>query len=165
VAEGLYYGRVHLIHLPAEELPFADNLFDLVTCLEALEFMIHPKTVIAELVRVTRPGGWLLLTNRKGFDAALMPGKTWSNEQAKAIYREEFGLLDVRIQTWQLDYDLVWAKKAGTSLPTRARPLEEIWLCPRCGKPEMILVEEAYVCGECEARVPVSKDGVIEVMG
>jgi Methylase involved in ubiquinone/menaquinone biosynthesis len=34
--------RVALVWCPAETLPFADDLFDLVTCLESLEFMASP---------------------------------------------------------------------------------------------------------------------------
>lgn len=163
LAEGLFYGRVHLMHAPAEALPFPDHTFDLVTCLEALEFMAQPKTVIAELVRVTRPGGLLLLTNRRGRDTRLMPRKTWTREQALAIYQEEFGLVEVQIRGWQVDYDLVWARKAGQSQPRRARPLEEIWLCPACAQPAMVKNERGYHCSNCQHHVTVGEDGVIEV--
>ena len=161
LVEGMYYGRVMLMHMPAEHLDFPPDTFDLVTCLEALEFTANPRVVIAELVRVTRPGGWLLLTNRKGVDARMMPGKAWSLPEAEAVYRVEFGLLDVTVQRWQLDYDLIWARKPGHSQPTRARPLEEIWCCSRCQEREMIAVPDAYVCQNCEHRVAVGDDGVI----
>ena len=161
LTEAMYYGRVHLMHIPAENLPFPDATFDLVSCLEALEFMHQPRVVVAELVRVTRPGGWLLLTNRCGTDAKLMPGKAWTPKQARRIYTKEFGLMGVRIQPWQFDYDLVWAQKPGSSSPTRKRPLEEIWRCSRCAEIEMIAVEGGYICGNCEQRVSTEKDGVI----
>lgn len=162
VAEWMDCGRVHLMHLPAENLPFPDDTFDLVTCLEALEFMSRPYAAIEEMIRVTRPGGWLLLTNRRGTDARLMPGKTWSHERAYQIYTEKFGLLEVEILPWQDLYDLVWARKSGDSLPTRVRPLEEIWLCSRCHTPTMIQDENGYRCGNCRKRVSVARDGVIE---
>ncbi len=38
-----YDELVDFIWCPAEKLPFADNTFDVVTCLEALEFMSNPK--------------------------------------------------------------------------------------------------------------------------
>lgn len=164
VAEWMDCGRVYLMHLPAERLPFPDNTFDLVTCLEALEFMNRPYAAIAEMIRVTRPGGWLLVTNRGGSDARLMPGKTWPREKARQIYTEKFGLLEVEILPWQDLYDLVWARKPGDSLPTRARPLEEVWLCPRCHTARMIRNENGYVCASCQRSFPIAKDGVIEVV-
>lgn len=45
----------------AERLGFADNSFDLVTCQTVLIYMQDPKAVIAEMVRVTRPGGLVLV--------------------------------------------------------------------------------------------------------
>ncbi|NJL96143.1 MAG: methyltransferase domain-containing protein [Anaerolineae bacterium] len=164
MVEGLVFGRLHLLHHPAEHLPFPEGAFDLVCCLEALEFMVRPRAVVAELVRVTRPGGWLLLTNRLGTDARLMPGKAWSLEQAQQIYQEEFGLLEVEVQRWQVDYSLIWARKPGESLPTRSRPLEEVWCCPRCGKTALLRVAGAYRCTACEARVPVGADEIIEAL-
>jgi SAM-dependent methyltransferase len=45
-----------------EELPFADATFDLVTCLDVIEHTPDDVRALRELVRVTRPGGYLLLT-------------------------------------------------------------------------------------------------------
>lgn len=43
-------------------LPFADNQFDKVVSMTALEFVADAKTAVAELNRVTRPGGTIVLT-------------------------------------------------------------------------------------------------------
>jgi SAM-dependent methyltransferase len=45
-----------------EELPFADRSFDLVTCLDVIEHTPDDLRALRELARVTRPGGYLLLT-------------------------------------------------------------------------------------------------------
>jgi SAM-dependent methyltransferase len=45
-----------------EELPFPDSTFDLVTCLDVIEHTPDDLRALRELVRVTRPGGYLLLT-------------------------------------------------------------------------------------------------------
>jgi SAM-dependent methyltransferase len=45
-----------------EELPFADATFDVVTCLDVIEHTPDDGVTLAELRRVTRPGGLLLLT-------------------------------------------------------------------------------------------------------
>jgi SAM-dependent methyltransferase len=46
----------------AEELPFADATFDVVTCLDVVEHTPDDRATLAELRRVTRPGGLLLVT-------------------------------------------------------------------------------------------------------
>jgi SAM-dependent methyltransferase len=44
----------------AEELPFAEASFDLVTCQTVLIHCDDPRAVLAEMIRVTRPGGLVL---------------------------------------------------------------------------------------------------------
>src|SRR5579875_3198029 len=44
-----------------EELPFADATFDLITCLDVIEHTPDDRLTLAELRRVCRPGGWLLV--------------------------------------------------------------------------------------------------------
>jgi ubiquinone/menaquinone biosynthesis C-methylase UbiE len=73
--------RLHFVHHSARELPFDDALFDVVTCLEALEFMPDPEATLNELIRVLRPGGLLFITNRTGPRARFMPGRIWSRER------------------------------------------------------------------------------------
>src|SRR5258708_38771082 len=92
--------RMTLIYQPAQKLPFDDNTFDAVTCLEALEFMPDPDAVIAELIRVARPGALILLTNRKGIEAKLMPGKTVPRTEIAERLRRRFGLEDVNVMVW-----------------------------------------------------------------
>jgi SAM-dependent methyltransferase len=53
-------GEVHVGRV--EELPWEDRVFDLVTCLDVLEHTPDDIIVLQELRRVTKPGGWLLLT-------------------------------------------------------------------------------------------------------
>lgn len=45
-----------------EALPFADATFDVVTCLDVIEHTPDDRATLAELRRVTRPGGLLLVT-------------------------------------------------------------------------------------------------------
>ena len=46
------------------DLPFADGTFDVVTCLEAMEFMSRRDHCLHEMLRVLRPGGLLFISNR-----------------------------------------------------------------------------------------------------
>jgi len=45
--------RLHFIQHSAQNLPFEDDFFDVVTCMEALEFLPAPVAALAELVRYT----------------------------------------------------------------------------------------------------------------
>ena len=47
---------------PDEPLPFADNVFDLVTCIETLEHVRDVQLALSEIRRVLRPAGRLALT-------------------------------------------------------------------------------------------------------
>lgn len=45
-----------------EELPWEEDTFDLVTSLDVIEHTADDRLTLAELRRVTKPGGWLLVT-------------------------------------------------------------------------------------------------------
>lgn len=45
-----------------EELPWPDQSFDLITCLDVIEHTPDDRLVLRELLRVCKPGGWLLAT-------------------------------------------------------------------------------------------------------
>jgi ubiquinone/menaquinone biosynthesis C-methylase UbiE len=94
----------------SKSLPFAEGAFDTVTCLEVLEFTPNPPAALGELVRVLRPGGWLVITNRIGWRAPLILGRTYSKTRFTNLLRQA-GLKDVQIYPWQVDYDLAWARK------------------------------------------------------
>lgn len=155
-----YGERVSLIWTPAESLPFGDGTFDIVTCLESLEFMAHPKQVLRELARVLRPGGILLVTNR--ISTRLMPGKTWSSEQIQQLL-QSLGIEQVMIEVWQADYDQVWGRKAGVSPFVGVHPLGEVLGCPRCRQGPMAQQGDLWVCERCRGSARVGADGVIEL--
>jgi SAM-dependent methyltransferase len=153
--------RLTYIWQDAQRLPFDDGTFDAVTCLEALEFTPNPRDVLAELVRVLRPGGVLLVTNRVGRDARFMPGKTFPRDAFGQLLRE-FPLEEVRIRPWQMDYDLTWAVKAGEPRGGGVRPLPQVLRCPACGG-RVSREAQAFRCAACARAYPVAEDGVIEM--
>src|SRR5438128_529446 len=54
-----YYGnRIELRRFDAEELPYADNSFDVVLIFEAIYYLNHAARFIREARRVLRPGGY-----------------------------------------------------------------------------------------------------------
>ncbi len=91
-------------------LPFRDATFAAVTCLEALEFTGNPRQTLRELVRVLRPGGVLLVSNRVGWDALWFPGRSCGRGRVEALLRA-LGLEEVEREAWQVYYDLIWARK------------------------------------------------------
>ncbi len=151
--------RVTLLWTPAERLPFANDTFDVVTCLEALEFMEQPEAAMAECVRVLRPGGLLLLTNR--INTRLMPGKTMTDETMQALL-ESLGMAQVEPEYWQVDYNRIWGLKAGQSLPTGARSLVEILRCPQCDALLDFAVDR-YTCPSGHFSAPIATDRVVEM--
>jgi ubiquinone/menaquinone biosynthesis C-methylase UbiE len=153
--------RLTYIWQDARNLPFDDDTFDAVTCLEALEFMPDPREVLSELVRVLRPGGVLLTTNRVGRDAKLLPQRAFPRDEFKDLLRQ-FPLEDIKVQIWQMDYDLVWAVKSGKPQGGGVRPLPEILRCPTCTQ-RIERATDGFHCPNCNRLYPVAEDGVIEM--
>lgn len=157
--------RTHLIWQTVVALPFPDDTFDAVTCIEAWEFFPEGRENLRELVRVLRPGGTLMLTNRTGHEAKVMPGKTLPTAALRSWLVDELGLVDVTDERWQVDYDIFWAHKPGHSLPQGPVPLAEILQCPVCGTVEYVETDDTgWVCLECETRLHTGEDGVIELL-
>lgn len=112
VALERYQGRVALLQQDARALGFKDAVFDCVTCLEALEFMPKPTRALEEMIRVLRPGGVLLLSNRVGRDTWFFPARICGRGKLESHLRR-MGLKRILTQRWQTHYDLVWASKAS----------------------------------------------------
>ncbi len=94
----------------AVPLPFAGESFDMAVSLEVLEFTPEPLRTLSEMVRVLRPGGWLLVTNRVGAQARWILRRTFPRERYPEVLGS-LGLEDIETYRWQIDYDLVWARK------------------------------------------------------
>ena len=94
----------------AVPLPFDEDTFDLVASLEVLEFTPDPEATLRELIRVLVPGGWLLVSNRVGWEAKWILGRTHPRNKFVA-FLESNGFQNVRLIPWQVDYDLAWARK------------------------------------------------------
>src|SRR4030042_6140148 len=97
----------------AVPLPFSSGSFDLVVSLEMLEFTPDPLQTLAEMRRVLRRGGILLITNRIGWGAPVLFGDTVKRDLfARLLVQAGFQPSDVL--PWQMDYDLAWAHKPWT---------------------------------------------------
>ena len=157
--------RLTYIWQDARELPFDEGTFDAVACLEALEFTPDPVEVLGELVRVLRPGGVLLVTNRVGRDARFLPGRAFTHDEFERVLYA-LPLEDVTVRRWQVDYDLAWAIKVGEPQGGSVRPLPEVLRCPTCGGRLDLMAEEGapvFLCTTCARGYPIGENGVIEM--
>jgi ubiquinone/menaquinone biosynthesis C-methylase UbiE len=144
------------------DLPFEEKTFDAVCCLEALEFVADPKHAVKEMARVLRPGGAMLVSNRIGFDALLMPGRTFSNEQMEALLGD-LSFDSVNIEQWQTYYDLVWARKEGVLSPREGTTrVEDVVCCPSCREPKLSARSAGYTCEGCGRVYPVQR-GIVRL--
>jgi ubiquinone/menaquinone biosynthesis C-methylase UbiE len=153
---------ITLIWCDAKRLPFVDSTFDMVSCLEMIEFTPDPEAQLIEAVRVLKPGALLVTTRRRGRDAFFMPGHTHSRDAFESMLRE-IGLVRVEIMAWQVDYDLVMAVKGGRRIRTRAE-LWESTRCPACGEIAWDHKESALQCRECKAVYPI-EGGIVGFAG
>jgi SAM-dependent methyltransferase len=60
------YPNVSFVEADARQLPFESGSFDLVTTLRTLHHVRRPELVVAEVARVTRPGGRILIADQIG---------------------------------------------------------------------------------------------------
>lgn len=159
LADNLAY--VDLLHAPAEYLPFADDTFDVVTCLEALEFLESPEKALQEATRVLRPGGILLTTLR--INIKTMPNKIWSKEKMES-YLKTLGYEKIIFERWQDQYTQVWARKSGHRHHNPNQPpLETFLQCPTCHQTGFTFDSPQFHCSHCNAQISIGEDGVIEL--
>ena len=105
-----YSDRITWLKQDAQVLPFPAGAFDVVTCLESLEFFPRPLDAVREMTRVLRTGGLLVLSNRIGPDAWKLPGRTQPTP-CLIDQLERLGLHEIQVDAWLVDYDLLRAIK------------------------------------------------------
>ena len=78
----------------SEEMPFEDDEFDVVTSINSLDHVDDLARTVAEIKRVTRPGGHFVLAVEVGHDP------TWTEPQSlswdvRALFEPEFELVEL----------------------------------------------------------------------
>ncbi len=102
--------RAPLIQGVADKLPFPADYFQAVTSLEALEFFPDDVAALHEIVRVLQPGGVLLVTRRRGWEAKAFVGRYRDPQTFEALL-QNLGLVAIDTRLWQVEYDLIFAQK------------------------------------------------------
>jgi ubiquinone/menaquinone biosynthesis C-methylase UbiE len=102
--------RLLLVQQTAAALPFPNNTFDAVTCLEALEFFPSDTEALREMVRVLRPGGFLMTSRRKGWEGKAFVDRYHSDADFKKLL-DNRGLVGIRSHLWDRHYDMLTARK------------------------------------------------------
>jgi ubiquinone/menaquinone biosynthesis C-methylase UbiE len=103
-----FAARCTFCHHHAETLPFENGTFDVIACLEALEFFGDQTQALSEMRRVLKPGGLLIISNRIGRGARALPGRTCTTARFTSQLHA-LGFLQVHSEPWLEDYDLVKA--------------------------------------------------------
>jgi SAM-dependent methyltransferase len=153
VAAASARGHERVSRAPIEELPFADSSFHLVTCLDVIEHTDDDVSALRELLRVTRPGGHLLVT-------APAYQSLWSAHDERNEHRRRYRRGSLRAAAaaagWELVRDshfnaLLLAPAAVVRLAGRARDAgrrSELALTPQWLTPVLELplrLEAAYL--------------------
>jgi ubiquinone/menaquinone biosynthesis C-methylase UbiE len=154
IQEEHFEDYVTFMRADARRIAFDDNSFDVVTCMEALEFMPEPLAALQELVRVLRPAGILLTTLR--INERLMPGKLWSEETMRQ-HLQNAGITKIEFEEWQYDYSKVWGIKSGDSEFIGAKPIDGMLRCPCCER-YMLNENGAFHCEKCNAIAPIENE-------
>jgi 2-polyprenyl-3-methyl-5-hydroxy-6-metoxy-1,4-benzoquinol methylase len=88
--------------LDAVPLPLADASADVTTAVEVIEHLENPRAFVRELVRVTRPGGWIVITTPNQLSAlsllTLMVKGRFSAFQERDYPAHRTALLDVDLR-------------------------------------------------------------------
>lgn len=77
--------RFHYRVSDAQTLPFADASFDLVTCQTVLIHVADPRAVIAEMARVTRVGGLVLVAEPNNVATSLVMNSITFNDPVEEV--------------------------------------------------------------------------------
>jgi len=135
--------------------------------------MPKPQQVLAEMIRVARPGGCVFMSRRRGWERKVMPGKSWPKQEFRAMLIS-LGLRNVQVRSWQKDYDLTWGKKPAAPSWTCGRPaqqsrgatwIEELLCCPVCGRQALKRDAASLFCPTCSSRYSIAADGIVELAG
>ena len=150
--------RVEFLRHQSLPLPFPDETFDTVCCLEVLELLPDAQAALNEMSRLLRPGG-VLLTSR-GTEESGRKAKVKSEAQLTSMLSAS-GFENVQVTKWWKLFDRVLARKRGRSHPAGSRGLTDVLQCSSCGKIQWTAGSGALECLNCKYRLQVTGQGIV----
>ena len=150
--------RVEFLRHPSIPLPFPDEAFDVVCCLEVLELLPDTQAGLHEMARVLRPGGVLL--SSRGTEESGRKAKVKSETQLATMLGAS-GFENIQITKWWKLFDRVLARKRGRSSPAGSRVLIDVLRCSSCGKIQWTAAAGALECSNCGHRLQVTGQGIV----
>ncbi len=150
--------RINLLQYEKLPLPFPDETFDVVSCVEALELIGEKQVAVMELARVLRPGGTLLTsrgTEESGRGIVVISKETLTTLLVNA------GFEDIEITPWWRVFNRVFAHKPGTLTPAGSKSLKDVLRCPQCGSVGRFAeAADGLACQNCSKLIKVDADGI-----
>lgn len=123
---------VHLSTYDGSSLPFPNNHFDLVTCVDVLEHVDDYHRFLGELLRVTRKGVFISTPNRRpentnpdGTPKNYWHLREWSFDELDTILQEH-GKVDWNFLDGPFEGPFVWAKQVSDKTLTLSPFLEKV---------------------------------------
>jgi SAM-dependent methyltransferase len=150
--------RVEFLRHPSLPLPFPDETFDTVCCLEVLELLPNAQAALNEMSRLLRPGG-VLLTSR-GTEESGRKAKVKSEAQLTSMLSAS-GFENVQVTKWWKLFDRVLARKSGRLNPAGSRVLTDVLQCSSCGEIQWTAGSGALECSSCKYRLQVTGQSIV----
>lgn len=151
--------RVALMQYDSFPIPFPDETFDVVCCVEALELIGEKQAAVKELARVLRPGGTLLTsrgTEESGRGIVVISAETLTELLQKA------GFTEVEITPWWRIFNRVFARKPGILNPAGNPSLADVLVCPSCGGVgKFSEANSSLLCGACNKTINADSKGIL----
>lgn len=149
-------GRYSLLQYRTLPLPFQDETFDVVCCVEALELIGEKQAAVEELARLLRPGG-ILLTSRGTEESGR--GIVVVGKETLTSLLQSAGFEDAQITPWWKVFNRVFARKPGILTPAGSLSLKDALRCPQCGRAGGFTeIQTGLQCGQCSTLVKQRDD-------
>jgi SAM-dependent methyltransferase len=154
-------------NLDRPPVPLEDGYADVVVSAETIEHLENPRALMRELVRLTRPGGWVFVTtpNQLSFasiSCLLARGQFQAFQQASGFYPAhitallEIDLRRIATECALVDIDVTYSAVGRIPLSARSWP----WPFPsRRGLRGRILSDNVLICGRKPAGLSAQAEG------
>jgi len=148
------------VNLDAGRVPLPDGSSDVVVCAETIEHVENPRALMRELVRLARPGGWVLATTPNQLSAASLlclvaRGQFQYFQQAPGLYPAhitallEIDLRRIAMESGLVDVDVLYSGAGRMPFSTASWP--SVLSAPR-GVRGRTFSDNVLVCGRKGAQ-------------